>query len=200
MGTHIYVMNFLKAYLFIYWSKSNINFISVILVTVAFWFIPILASLENWKTCIINWCRKNYFKEGDYLYPKFDAVEAYRRALKTWGKWIDDNIKPSKQLVFYRGYSSAHFRYTNMLFILLQRQRALNIFCPLHSDIEMRARTECLFYILPCLKIGEIAKINLNILKLSRAVFMHVISAITSLLKDQSIRNSKKLRTLNFSY
>lgn len=53
---------------------------------------------------------KNYFKEGDYLYPKFDAVEAYRRALKTWGKWIDDNIKPSKQLVFYRGYSSAHFR------------------------------------------------------------------------------------------
>lgn len=87
-----------------------------------------------------------------------------------------------------------------MLFILLQRQRALNIFCPLHSDIEMRARTECLFYILPCLKIGEIAKFNLNILKLSRAVFMHVISAITSLLKDQSIRNSKKLRTLNFSY
>ncbi|KAL9442299.1 hypothetical protein AB3S75_020741 [Citrus x aurantiifolia] len=53
---------------------------------------------------------KNYFKEGDYLYPKFNAVEAYRRALKTWAKWIDDNIKPSKQLVFYRGYSSAHFR------------------------------------------------------------------------------------------
>ncbi|KAK2646112.1 hypothetical protein Ddye_021307 [Dipteronia dyeriana] len=53
---------------------------------------------------------KNYYKEGDYLYPKFDAVEAYRRALKTWAKWIDDNIKPNKQLVFYRGYSNAHFR------------------------------------------------------------------------------------------
>ncbi|KAK1551320.1 hypothetical protein Q3G72_033849 [Acer saccharum] len=53
---------------------------------------------------------KNYYKEGDYLYPKFDAVEAYRRALKTWAKWIDDNIKPHKQLVFYRGYSNAHFR------------------------------------------------------------------------------------------
>ncbi|XP_044463235.1 protein trichome birefringence-like 5 isoform X1 [Mangifera indica] len=53
---------------------------------------------------------KNYYKEGDYLYPKFDAVEAYRRALKTWAKWIDSNIKPSNQLVFYRGYSSAHFR------------------------------------------------------------------------------------------
>jgi hypothetical protein len=56
-------------------------------------------------------CRKNYYKEGDYLYPKFDAVEAYRRALKTWAKWIDQNVDPKKQLVFYRGYSSAHFRY-----------------------------------------------------------------------------------------
>ncbi|XP_038711168.1 protein trichome birefringence-like 5 isoform X2 [Tripterygium wilfordii] len=53
---------------------------------------------------------KNYYKEGDYLYPEFDAVEAYRRALKTWGNWIDKNINPAKQLVFYRGYSSAHFR------------------------------------------------------------------------------------------
>lgn len=52
----------------------------------------------------------NYYKEGDYLYPKFDAVEAYRRALKTWANWINKNIKPAKKLVFYRGYSSAHFR------------------------------------------------------------------------------------------
>ncbi|KAI3775298.1 hypothetical protein L1987_49869 [Smallanthus sonchifolius] len=52
---------------------------------------------------------KNYFKEGDYIYPKFDAVEAFRRALKTWGKWIDKNMNQEK-LVFYRGYSSAHFR------------------------------------------------------------------------------------------
>ncbi|KAG8471988.1 hypothetical protein CXB51_036265 [Gossypium anomalum] len=52
----------------------------------------------------------NYYKEGDYLYPKFDAVEAYRRALKTWARWIDENIKPEAKLVLYRGYSSAHFR------------------------------------------------------------------------------------------
>lgn len=53
---------------------------------------------------------KNYFKEGDYVYPNFDAVEAYRKALKTWGEWIDKNLNPARQLVFYRGYSSAHFR------------------------------------------------------------------------------------------
>ncbi|XP_045811874.1 protein trichome birefringence-like 5 [Trifolium pratense] len=52
----------------------------------------------------------NYYKEGNYLYPKFDGVEAYRRAIKTWGKWIDNNINPKKQIVYYRGYSSAHFR------------------------------------------------------------------------------------------
>uniref|UniRef100_A0A5B7A100 Uncharacterized protein n=1 Tax=Davidia involucrata TaxID=16924 RepID=A0A5B7A100_DAVIN len=53
---------------------------------------------------------KNYYKEGDYVYPQFDAVEAYRKALKTWAKWIDKNVNPAKKLVFYRGYSSAHFR------------------------------------------------------------------------------------------
>ncbi|XP_073001402.1 protein trichome birefringence-like 5 [Typha latifolia] len=53
---------------------------------------------------------KNYYQEGDVLYPKFDAVEAYRRAMKTWGRWIDKNVDPTKSLVFYRGYSTAHFR------------------------------------------------------------------------------------------
>lgn len=57
------------------------------------------------------WCRKNYYKEGDYVYPSFDAAEAYKRALVTWANWIDKNLDPEKQLVFYRGYSSAHFRY-----------------------------------------------------------------------------------------
>ncbi|XP_059637401.1 protein trichome birefringence-like 5 [Cornus florida] len=53
---------------------------------------------------------KNYYKEGDYVYPRFDAVEAYRKSLKTWTKWIDKNMNPAKKLIFYRGYSSAHFR------------------------------------------------------------------------------------------
>lgn len=52
---------------------------------------------------------KNYYKEGDYIHPRFDPVEAYRRAIKTWATWIKENIKRDK-LVIYRGYSSAHFR------------------------------------------------------------------------------------------
>lgn len=53
---------------------------------------------------------RNYYKEGDYIYPHFDALEAFRRALKTWAEWVDKNVNPEKKLVFYRGYSSAHFR------------------------------------------------------------------------------------------
>ncbi|KAL6520579.1 Protein trichome birefringence-like 5 [Orobanche minor] len=52
---------------------------------------------------------KNYYKEGDVLYPHLDAVEAYRRAIKTWATWIKKHLAKEK-LVFYRGYSSAHFR------------------------------------------------------------------------------------------
>ncbi|XWS16346.1 hypothetical protein CRYUN_Cryun34aG0077600 [Craigia yunnanensis] len=53
----------------------------------------------------------NYYKEDDYLYPQFGAVKAYLRALKTWEKWINENVKPAKKLVCYRGYSFAHFKF-----------------------------------------------------------------------------------------
>lgn len=52
---------------------------------------------------------KNYYVEGGVIYPQFDAIEAFRRALRTWGRWIDNNMN-KKSLIFYRGYSAAHFR------------------------------------------------------------------------------------------
>ncbi|CAN4106504.1 unnamed protein product [Withania somnifera] len=51
----------------------------------------------------------NYYKEGNRIYPTFDGVEAYRRALKTWAKWIDENMSREK-LIIYRAYTSAHYR------------------------------------------------------------------------------------------
>ncbi|XP_020595294.1 protein trichome birefringence-like 5 [Phalaenopsis equestris] len=53
---------------------------------------------------------KDYYKEGDVVYPQFDATEAFKKSLQTWGRWIDSNMNPSKKLIFYRGYSTAHFR------------------------------------------------------------------------------------------
>uniref|UniRef100_A0A0E0LE95 Uncharacterized protein n=1 Tax=Oryza punctata TaxID=4537 RepID=A0A0E0LE95_ORYPU len=40
----------------------------------------------------------NYYKEGNTLYPQFDSTEAYRRALKTWARWIDKNMDPAKSV------------------------------------------------------------------------------------------------------
>ncbi|GLJ27413.1 hypothetical protein SUGI_0538170 [Cryptomeria japonica] len=53
---------------------------------------------------------KDYYQEGNEVYGHLDALTAFRRALTTWGKWIDENLNPAKTQVFYRGYSPAHFR------------------------------------------------------------------------------------------
>ncbi|KAH9304709.1 hypothetical protein KI387_009113 [Taxus chinensis] len=53
---------------------------------------------------------KDYYQEGDEVYGRLDVLTAFRRALMTWGKWIDENLNTAKTHVFYRGYSPAHFR------------------------------------------------------------------------------------------
>ncbi|CAN4097095.1 unnamed protein product [Withania somnifera] len=54
-------------------------------------------------------CKKNYYIEGNPIYPTFNVVEDYRRALKTWAKWVDENMS-SEKLIIYRGYTLAHYR------------------------------------------------------------------------------------------
>ncbi|XP_028081522.1 protein trichome birefringence-like [Camellia sinensis] len=53
---------------------------------------------------------KGYFQEGSHIYSKLNLIEAFRKAMMTWARWIDANIDPVKTLVFFRGYSAAHFR------------------------------------------------------------------------------------------
>ncbi|KAI4365435.1 hypothetical protein MLD38_021419 [Melastoma candidum] len=50
-----------------------------------------------------------YNQEGNHVYAELNVLEAYRRALMTWAKWVDANIDPTKTLVFFRGYSDSHF-------------------------------------------------------------------------------------------
>ncbi|XP_057983204.1 protein trichome birefringence-like [Malania oleifera] len=52
---------------------------------------------------------KDYYQEGSHVYDELNVVEAFRRALTTWGRWIDANVNPAKSLVFFRGYSASHF-------------------------------------------------------------------------------------------
>ncbi|KAL1204744.1 Protein trichome birefringence-like 1 [Cardamine amara subsp. amara] len=52
---------------------------------------------------------EDYYQEGSNVYAKLDVDEAFRKALTTWGRWVDKNVNPKKSLVFFRGYSPSHF-------------------------------------------------------------------------------------------
>ncbi|KAJ4840382.1 hypothetical protein Tsubulata_034789 [Turnera subulata] len=52
---------------------------------------------------------KDYYQEGSHVYDELNVLEAFRKALTTWARWVDANVKPTKSLVFFRGYSHSHF-------------------------------------------------------------------------------------------
>ncbi|XP_011078818.1 protein trichome birefringence-like [Sesamum indicum] len=52
---------------------------------------------------------KDYYQEGSHVYGELNVLEAFRKAITTWGRWVDANINQTKTLVFFRGYSASHF-------------------------------------------------------------------------------------------
>ncbi|EEF37039.1 protein trichome birefringence-like 2 [Ricinus communis] len=53
---------------------------------------------------------EDYYQEGDYVHPRLKVMEAYKRALLTWARWVDKNIDGNRTQIFFRGYSVTHFR------------------------------------------------------------------------------------------
>ncbi|XWS59269.1 hypothetical protein CRYUN_Cryun08bG0106900 [Craigia yunnanensis] len=52
---------------------------------------------------------KDYYQEGSHVYDALNVLEAFRKALTTWARWVDANVNPMKSMVFFRGYSASHF-------------------------------------------------------------------------------------------
>ncbi|KAL4330857.1 hypothetical protein HN51_037565 [Arachis hypogaea] len=52
---------------------------------------------------------EDYYQEGNHVYPRLKALDAYKRALTTWATWVDRHIDPNQTRVFFRGYSTTHF-------------------------------------------------------------------------------------------
>ncbi|CAL9115264.1 unnamed protein product [Musa textilis] len=52
---------------------------------------------------------RNFYQEGDHVYPQLSAEEAYRKAMRTWGTWVDTRVNSNRTRVFFRGYSWSHF-------------------------------------------------------------------------------------------
>ncbi|KAL8269095.1 hypothetical protein R6Q59_002893 [Mikania micrantha] len=53
---------------------------------------------------------EDYYQEGDHVYPRLKVLDAYRRALATWARWVDNNVNINKTQVIFRGYSVTHFK------------------------------------------------------------------------------------------
>ncbi|CAI0406624.1 unnamed protein product [Linum tenue] len=69
----------------------------------------IVFNTGHWWTHEKTSLGKDYYQEGSHVYPTLNVLEAFRKALTTWGRWIDANVNPRKSLVFFRGYSASHF-------------------------------------------------------------------------------------------
>ncbi|TMW93302.1 hypothetical protein EJD97_011898 [Solanum chilense] len=52
---------------------------------------------------------KDYYQEGSHVYNELDVLEAFRKALTTWGRWVDSHVNPKRTFVLFRGYSASHF-------------------------------------------------------------------------------------------
>ncbi|XVF55993.1 hypothetical protein PTKIN_Ptkin06aG0080400 [Pterospermum kingtungense] len=52
---------------------------------------------------------KDYYQEGSHVYGELNVLEAFRKALTTWARWVDATVNPTKSMVFFRGYSASHF-------------------------------------------------------------------------------------------
>uniref|UniRef100_A0A8R7TK67 Trichome birefringence-like N-terminal domain-containing protein n=1 Tax=Triticum urartu TaxID=4572 RepID=A0A8R7TK67_TRIUA len=52
----------------------------------------------------------NYYQEGYRVHHSLEVMEAYRKALTTWAKWVDKNINPTRTQIVFRGLSLTHFK------------------------------------------------------------------------------------------
>ncbi|KAL2229701.1 protein trichome birefringence-like 4 [Sesamum indicum] len=70
----------------------------------------IVFNTGHWWTHQKTFQGKYYFQEGNHVYRKLEVADAYKKALRTWARWVDANINSNRTRVFFRGYSSSHFK------------------------------------------------------------------------------------------
>lgn len=77
----------------------------------------ILFNTGHWWTHEKTSKGEDYYQEGTHVYTQLNVVEAFRRAITTWGRWIDANLNPAtNSLLLFRAYSASHFRYNGPSF------------------------------------------------------------------------------------
>ncbi|KAK6933900.1 Trichome birefringence-like, N-terminal domain [Dillenia turbinata] len=51
----------------------------------------------------------DYIQDGDQLVKDMDRMEALRKGLTTWAKWVNSDVDPSKTKVYFRGITPVHY-------------------------------------------------------------------------------------------
>ncbi|XP_009783309.1 protein trichome birefringence-like [Nicotiana tabacum] len=69
----------------------------------------IVFNTGHWWTHEKTSLGKDYYQEGSHVHSQLNVLEAFRKALTTWGRWVDAHINPKKTIVLFRGYSASHF-------------------------------------------------------------------------------------------
>lgn len=64
----------------------------------------------HWWTHSEKWSSWDFVMEGNNVFSNMNPMVAYEKALSTWAKWIDLNVDPSRNRVFFRSMSPRHNR------------------------------------------------------------------------------------------
>lgn len=80
-----------------------------VLVFLCFVYKSIWHHLSN---CIHAWfgCRWDYVQVGNRIFKDMDRLVAYKIAMRTWARWVELNVNPSKTRVIFQGISPAHYK------------------------------------------------------------------------------------------
>lgn len=72
--------------------------------------LSICISMSYIQLWLFNLCRWDFIQDGDNLHEDMDRLVAYEKALKTWARWVDKNVDPTKTKVFYQSISPTHWK------------------------------------------------------------------------------------------
>lgn len=76
---------------------------------------------------VFEFCRVNYYQEGDLIHPKLDVSTAFKKALQTWSSWVDKNVDPKRTRVFFRSAAPSHFRSFSPIYPLVSKTSLFSI-------------------------------------------------------------------------